>query len=110
MGAEKAAAGSFEIATERDGDTYVVRLLGELDLSGCDRLEGELARAEETDASTILLDIDSLTFIDSHGLRTVLKAAKQSEQGTNRLRVTRGAGHVADLLRLTALDQTLPFD
>jgi anti-anti-sigma factor len=100
----------FEIQAERDGDTYVVRLHGELDLAGCELTEQALLAAEASDATTILVDIDELTFVDSHGLRILLRAHRRDEEsGAGRLRVTRASGHVAELLRLTAIDQTLPF-
>jgi anti-anti-sigma factor len=100
----------LEIRTEREEDTYVVRLLGELDLAGCDLTEQALLTAEQSDAKSILVDIDGLEFIDSHGLRILLRAQRRDEEaGGGRLRLTRGSGHVAELLRLTAMDQTLPF-
>ena len=100
----------LEIRTEREGETYVVRLVGELDLSGCDLTEQALLGAEASDAQNILVDIDGLEFIDSQGLRILLRALRRDqESGRERLRVTRGTGHVEELLRLTAIDQALPF-
>jgi anti-anti-sigma factor len=100
----------LEILSEREGDTHAVRLVGELDLAGCDLAEAALLEAEASDAPTLLVDIDGLEFIDSHGLRILLRAQRRDEaSGAGRLRVTRGSGHVAELLRLTAIDQTLPF-
>lgn len=100
----------LEIRTDREGDTYTVRLAGELDLAGCDLTEQALITAEQSDAATILVDIDRLEFIDSHGLRILLRAQRRDEEGgRGRLRVTRGTGHVAELLHLTAVDQTLRF-
>jgi anti-anti-sigma factor len=92
-----------------DEDAYVVRVAGELDLANCSSFDRELRDAEASDAATILLDIDGLVFIDSAGLAMIRRAESRSRSGGNRLRITRGRGHVADLFRLTALDQTLPF-
>ncbi len=100
----------LDIRTERDGDACVVRLVGELDLAGTDLTDQALAAAEASDAASILIDIDGLEFIDSHGLRTLLRAQRRdADAGRGRLRVTRGTGHVAELLRITAIDQSLPF-
>ena len=100
----------LEIRTDRDGDACVVRLIGELDLAGCDLTEQALAAAEASDAASVLIDIEGLEFIDSHGLRVLLRAQRRDEEASGgRLRVTRGSGHVAELLRLTAVDQRLPF-
>ena len=95
-------------AAESDG-TYVIRLAGELDLSGCDAVDAELRRAEAGPASRILLDVNDLQFIDSSGLQVILRAKRRADTSGRRLRVTRGTGHVADMFRLTALDMTLPF-
>jgi anti-anti-sigma factor len=100
---------SLEIATSQNDGTYVIRLRGELDLSSCDGADEALRRAEETQADRILLDIDGVTFIDSSGLQVILRAKRRSDAGGQRLRITRGRGHVADMFRLTALDMTLPF-
>lgn len=98
----------LEIKTGQEGDTYVVRLIGELDLAASEEAEEALLQAQESKAATILLDIDELRFIDSEGLRILLRAKRRDEPG-GRLRVTRGNGHVAEMLRLTGLDRTLPF-
>ena len=99
----------LEIETAQDGDSYVIRLLGELDLSSCDAVDAALKRAEETPATRIVLDVEGLRFIDSSGLQVLLRAKRRSDATGRRLRVTRGSGHVADMFRLTALDMTLPF-
>ena len=95
----------LEIETSRDGDTHTIRVSGELDLGNADSLDAALLEGEAGDASRILLDLEQLVFIDSTGLRAILKATRRS----NRLRITRGTGYVADMFRLTALDKTLPF-
>jgi anti-sigma B factor antagonist len=101
----------LQIRSEREGDTHAVRLIGELDLAGCEATEEALLEAEASDAPRVLIDIDELKFIDSQGLRVLLQAHRRDEEaGAGRLRVTRGHEYVAELLRLTAMDQTLPFD
>ncbi len=90
-------------------DTYVVRISGELDLNVTAALRDALAEAERSDAGEILLDIDGLDFIDSTGMQAIVQAARASAEGSDRLRLTRGKGHVAAMFRLTALDRTLPF-
>jgi stage II sporulation protein AA (anti-sigma F factor antagonist) len=99
----------LEIETAQNDGTYVVRLLGELDLSNCEAADRALLEAEQTQADRILLDIDGVKFIDSSGLQVILRAKRRSDASGQRLRITRGRGHVADMFRLTALDMTLPF-
>jgi anti-anti-sigma factor len=99
----------FAISAAEDGDTYVIRVAGELDLSGCPRLEHALREAEVSHAIRILLDLDELTFIDAAGLSVLVAAWHHSMTDSNRLQVTPGRGSVASMFRLTALDLVLPF-
>jgi anti-anti-sigma factor len=105
-------AGSSRLAVDaaQIGSVYTVRLSGEFDLSGRDRVELALREAEASNAKRIVIDLDRLIFIDSTGLQTILRAARRNERDGGRLRITRGAGEVAKVFRLTALDLVLPFD
>ena len=99
----------LRINTGQEGDRYIVRLTGELDCSGAGEVEMALVLAEKTGAHRILIDIDELTFIDSTGLAVLMRAKHRADANRGRLRITRGTGQVADMLRLTALDLSLPF-
>jgi anti-sigma B factor antagonist len=99
------------LAIEAEGqpDAYVIRITGELDLAGCPGLESALQKAERVQADRIFLDLEGLTFIDSIGLRTLLRASRRSASNGNRLQITRGRGHPAKMFRLTGLDEALPL-
>jgi anti-anti-sigma factor len=99
----------LEIEAGQEGDEYVVRLIGVLDAASCRTFNEALEQAERSDATMILLDVNRLVFIDSSGLQAILAAKRRSDVDSNRLRLTRGTGHVADMFRLTALDHVLPF-
>jgi anti-anti-sigma factor len=90
-------------------DAYVIRVEGELGSPGCPELESALADAERSPARQIVLDLDRLGSIDAGGLQTLLGVSRRSARNGNRLRLTRGTGDVARMLRLTMLDLTLPF-
>jgi anti-anti-sigma factor len=106
---ESSGRTGLRIDATREADTYTIRLGGELDLGNAEQLDEALLEAEASDASRIVLDVDELRFIDSTGLRVILRATRRSEQTGDRLRLTRGTGYVADMFRLTALDRTIPF-
>jgi anti-anti-sigma factor len=99
----------FAIAAAKEGDSDVICVEGELDLSECPRLERALQKAEASRAIRILLDLEKLTFIDAAGLGVLVMARHRSVSNGDRLRVTRGRGNVADMFHLTALDTVLPF-
>jgi anti-anti-sigma factor len=100
---------SLQIKSVQRADNYVVRLSGDLDMNACPVVELALEEAEMSQAWTILLDLDRLTFADAAGLSLLLRAGRRSVCNGNRLRMTRGSGQVAAMFELTALDMTLPF-
>lgn len=99
----------FEIDAAHQGDAYVVRIQGELDMAGCPALERALGEADRSQVDRILLDLEELTFIDARGLNAILQASRRSASNGNRLQITRGKGQVARIFRLSELDKNLPF-
>ncbi len=100
--------GGLAVRSERDGETHVIELSGELDLDGAPRLEQELLRVEATDASSIIVDLGSLEFIDSTGIRLLLMAAERSTD-SGRFALLRGPRQVHRVFELTDLVGRLPF-
>src|SRR4051794_7715595 len=89
----------FEIEESRsDHGTTVLTLHGELDLAYADGLSARLAELRER-GEPVILDLDQLAFLDSSGLRVLLKATQDSEGGAWRFQVTRGSEAVLRLLR-----------
>lgn len=60
-----------------DDSLFVIELYGELDLAGAPRLEQVIARAEESSAATILVDLSALQFIYLSGIRVLLTASRR---------------------------------
>ena len=101
--------GRFSLSLTFDDSLFLIELFGELDLAGAPELERVIARAEETAAGTILIDLSALNFIDSSGIRALLSAARRSRDGTDRLRFLRGGGQVDRTLELCGVVGRLPF-
>jgi len=99
----------FDISLTFDDSLYVIELYGELDLASAPDVERAIARAEETSAVTILVDLSGLEFIDSSGLRALLTESRRSSTGTDRLRFLRGVGQVERTIALCGLNTRLPF-
>jgi anti-sigma B factor antagonist len=100
--------GSLALRSEREGDTHVIGLLGELDIAGASTLEDELLRVEATDAAKIVVDLGSLDFIDSTGIRLIVMAADRCSPG-ERLKLLRGPRQVHRVFEITDLANRLPF-
>ncbi len=95
--------------TVDDADSYLVAPSGELDMSTVDLLEAEVERAEASGARQIVLDLSELTFMDSSGLRLILRAHARSHADSNRMRLVRGPRQVQRVFQLTDMESRLPF-
>lgn len=81
---------------------------GELDLSTVGQVETALAELErESGASTVVLDLRGLRFIDSSGLHLVLGADARARECGGRLLIVRGPEAVDRVFRLARLEQRL---
>jgi anti-sigma B factor antagonist len=92
---------------ERDG-VLVVVVEGDVDLSAAAQFEESLARAQKSDASAIIIDLDRVSFMDSAGVHVLLQASL-SERNRNRLALTPGSPQVRRLLEVTGVRRYLSF-
>ena len=99
--------GSLGVLSEREGEAHIIELSGELDLDGAPRLEEALRDAEAGDATSIVVDLGGLEFIDSTGLRLLVMAAERSPDG--RFSLLRGPKQVHRVFEITDLVDRLPF-
>ena len=75
-----------DIKLKREGDAVTVAVAGEIDLSTADRLDTTIRNAEKTEIGRIVVDLSSLSFIDSTALSVLLDAIKRNRrQAGNRL-------------------------
>jgi anti-anti-sigma factor len=101
----------FAMRSERVNDSERIRLLGELDLSVIVLVDHEMERAEASDASRIVLDLERLEFLDVSGIHLLLDLNERSRGNGRRLRISRsGAPQVQRVLELTGVGELLPFE
>jgi anti-anti-sigma factor len=101
--------GDLSLTSEREGVVHTISLSGELDLATATALQDELTLVEAGDASSIILDLSGLAFIDSTGIRLLLRAATRSRADSQRLTLLRGGPAVQRALQITAVEDQLPF-
>jgi anti-sigma B factor antagonist len=99
----------FEMAERHERDATVVALSGELDFGTVGQVQARLAELRDQGSAT-LLDLDGLTFIDSTGIRLVLTACEDAENGEWTFRVTRGSERVRRVLEAAQVIDRLPYD
>jgi anti-anti-sigma factor len=101
--------GALSMRSVRDGDTHVITLAGELCLMSAAGLDQELRAVEQTPVQTIAVDLRKLTFIDSTGIRVLVRAQHRSWQEGDRLVVVRAAEGVRRIFELCGLADRLAF-
>ena len=97
------------MTSKRKGDVHTVALTGELDLASAPNIEEEIRRVEATDATSIVIDLSGLTFIDSTGIRLMVTADARSRADSRRLRLLRGPAAVQRVFVISGVDKLLPF-
>ncbi len=93
----------MELRESTAGLARIVRVAGELDLASSPRLSALLDRLA-SERAALVLDLTGCTFIDSTGLAAILHGARPLVSFS----VVCGDGVPGELLRMTAIDQTIP--
>ena len=87
--------------THEHGDTVMVSLQGDLDISNAASLEAELERLEADAPPLLLLDFRNAGFVDSTGLSLILNADARARKAGRRLQIVSGASGVLERLLKT---------
>jgi anti-anti-sigma factor len=93
----------LRMASGRDGDAHVLTLSGELDRSTVAPIERELIDIEASGCSRIVLDLRSLSFLDSTGLHLLTRAHARSVAGGRRIDVRHASGPVRRVLEVSGV-------
>jgi anti-sigma B factor antagonist len=96
----------FDMRVERTDSLTYVELFGELDLSCEDRFGDAV---DTVQSGRLVLDLRGLTFIDSTGLRMILRTWQRSRDDGFTLEIVGGRDPVAKVFRIAGLDDALPI-
>jgi anti-sigma B factor antagonist len=101
---------TLSLHTYQESESVRVAVSGELDLSSALTFDEELRRIEEHCASPLLvLDLRSLKFMDSTGLRLILSAHSRAINHGRKLAIVQGGEVVRRIFRLTGVHERLNF-
>lgn len=95
--------------TVRNGHVAWVQPFGELDLDTVHRVDAALEELHGEGCPEIVLDLRGLTFMDSTGLRLVIRWDGAARQEGFRFAVVPGQEVVQRVFRLTGMDAQLAF-
>jgi anti-sigma B factor antagonist len=101
--------GRLRMTSDREDEVHTISVSGELDLATVEGVQRELQRVEATDVKAIVLDLSGLTFMDSSGVRLVVRADARSRADSERLTLLRGPASVQRVFALSGFEDRLPF-
>jgi len=96
-------------STEDAGGVVTLRPSGELDIATAPRLERSLLH-ERAPGDRVVLDLADLEFIDSTGLRVIVKAVEAARTGRWELTLRQGPPAVRRVFEITGVVRALPFE
>jgi anti-sigma B factor antagonist len=92
------------IGFSRTGDSFVISLVGELDVSTAPTLHADLLRLIDDGVAEVICDLDLLRYVDSTGLSVLLMAHKRLESQGGALILRDPQPNVRRLFELTGVD------
>jgi anti-anti-sigma factor len=102
--------GQLNVTRVEDGPERLrLCLTGELDLYSTTALDDAVVTAEGEKWPVLCLDLSALDFLDSAGLRVILRTQARAEQDGRRMVLRRGPEAVDRVFRLTGLERELEW-
>jgi anti-sigma B factor antagonist len=98
----------LQLKVESSGDSYSVRMSGELDLASAGVLDTAIAELCADGATRIVLEMQELAFMDSTGLRSVLVGAELCEVNEAGLLIGGTSSQVERLFEVSGVGERLP--
>jgi anti-anti-sigma factor len=103
------AGRKFSVEVRRKEATAVVVPVGELDLATVDLVEQPLQELADAGVRRIVLDLRRLTFIDSTGLRLVLRWYARAGENEIAFELVQGSSAIEHVFEVAGLLDRLPF-
>ena len=94
----------IELGTDRDRDTGTVRVTGEVDLTSAPRLEQTIRELIDGGVRRLVVDLSSVRFMDSTGLRVLMSSYKRLEEVGGSLVLGRPSEAVRRVLDVSGLN------
>ena len=97
----------FALSTSRAGEWAVVAVAGELDVYTAPALEEAIGELVDQGTHDIVVDLTTVTFMDSTGLGLLIKALKWTREKQGSLRIVANTERVLKVFRITGLESVL---
>ena len=103
------AATDLSVDLSEEGDLTILTVRGELDAYSAPTLDAAFDEALAEGAQQLVLDLTEVGFIDSSGLRSMIRARKQVGDAPEALRVADPQPATVRLLDITGLTDHFPL-
>jgi anti-sigma B factor antagonist len=98
---------NFDLETETNGSSALVRIRGDLDLQVVDQVTEALTRIESDEPELLVIDLRRLTFMDSSGMGVIAAAHIRARDAGRRFAIVRPPAGVRQAFDRTKLDQVI---
>lgn len=99
----------MQIATTPGSDRYLITVSGEVDLATSPELDTEIIAAIDSGATSVVIDLTDVSFMDSSGLGVIVRALKRCREAENDLDLVITNERVLKVFGITGLDQVIPI-
>ncbi|MHB1988742.1 MAG: STAS domain-containing protein [Acidimicrobiales bacterium] len=93
----------FKIAAQLEGETPVLSVRGEVDVSTAPELRERLVEVAQDGTKTVVVDLSEVTFLDSTALGVLVSGLKRFQAAGGDLKLVVNGRAVAKVLEITGL-------
>jgi anti-sigma B factor antagonist len=98
---------NFDLETETEGSSALIRIRGDFDLQVVDQVTETLAQVESAEPELLVIDLSRLTFMDSSGMGAVAAAHVRALEAGRRFAIVRPPAGVRQAFDRTRLDEVI---
>lgn len=99
----------MEFASQKQGGFVVVSVTGRMDAVTAPEFEAKAAELMDAGDNSFIVDLGSLDYISSAGLRSILSVAKKLKAGQGRIRFCNLGGMVQEVFSVSGFSSMFPI-
>jgi anti-sigma B factor antagonist len=99
----------MQIAATPGSDRYLITVSGEVDLATSPDLDTAIIESVDSEASSIVIDLTDVSFMDSSGLGVIVRGLKRCREADKDLDLVITSDRVLKVFGITGLDQVIPI-
>jgi len=110
-GSDRPADEAFSVSVTADADGgALVAVTGEVDVATADQVWAAVIEAMTTWTGDVVVDLSGVTFLDSQGIRALIRAHKDCGVDAARLSLRSPSSQVREVFEITGLDRVLQIE